>query len=416
MENKAVSIVTIKTLTTIYKDGEPANSIELANVEEHNFDIIVAKGLYNIGDKAIYIQPDYCAPLMSTEENDITLPQLLFKEYTQPFGAASKSKLGKNGRIKAVKFNFTKLGATEVIYSMGILLPTSEVLKIMQVDVLPDELDSFLEITKYEEPETGHSGLNKGSLPSGMYKTDEPNIMNLTRTQYPITLTGSLKYDGSSITIYYKSDEEMGICSRQLEKKLEQNYVSGYKTQTSETIRKHILFNRETNEKTNGWMNEVTNEFFSEVQSDWTELVTEVRDSFVDLGKPILDKLAAYCKENNLQLALRGELHGQGLKGSGNKNNPHANVKQNIKFYTVDDYSAGVTRKKTLTEFYKIIDDLELEYCDIIFKNHTFNSFEEINEKCNEYFKNNMVEGIVIRDENCYFSAKLMNLEYDSKK
>ena len=31
-------------------------------------------------------------------------------------------------------------------------------------------------------------------------------------------------------------------------------------------------------------------------------------------------------------------------------------------------------------------------------------------------FKNNMVEGIVIRDENCYFSAKLMNLEYDSKK
>ena len=70
--------------------------------------------------------------------------------------------------------------------------------------------------------------------------------MNLTRTQYPITLTGSLKYDGSSITIYYKSDEEMGICSRQLEKKLEQNYVSGYKTQTSETIRKHILFNRET--------------------------------------------------------------------------------------------------------------------------------------------------------------------------
>jgi hypothetical protein len=62
------------------------------------------------------------------------------------------------------------------------------------------------------------------------------------------------------------------------------------------------------------------------------------------------------------------------------------------------------------------MDDLELEYCDIIFKNHTFNSFEEINEKCNEYFKNNMVEGIVIRDENCYFSAKLMNLEYDSKK
>jgi len=36
--------------------------------------------------------------------------------------------------------------------------------------------------------------------------------------------------------------------------------------------------------------------------------------------------------------------------------------------------------------------------------------------KCEEYFSNNMIEGIVIRSLDGKFSAKCMNLEYDSKK
>ena len=51
----AVQLVTIKSLRTLYKNGEAAERIELANVEEHNFDIVVQKGLYNIGDKAVYM-------------------------------------------------------------------------------------------------------------------------------------------------------------------------------------------------------------------------------------------------------------------------------------------------------------------------------------------------------------------------
>ena len=37
-------------------------------------------------------------------------------------------------------------------------------------------------------------------------------------------------------------------------------------------------------------------------------------------------------------------------------------------------------------------------------------------KECNDYFKNNLVEGIVVRTLDSKFSAKIMSLEYDSKK
>ena len=114
-------------------------------------------------------------------------------------------------------------------------------------------------------------------------------------------------------------------------------------------------------------------------------------------------------------MVLRGELCGSGLKGSGNKLNPHANLKQQILFYGLDDYSSGVTKKLPLDEFYAVTKELELNVCDVIFTK-TFNSFDEIKAECEEYFKNNVVEGIVLRNQTCTFSVKYMNNYYDSKK
>ena len=48
--------------------------------------------------------------------------------------------------------------------------------------------------------------------------------------------------------------------------------------------------------------------------------------------------------------------------------------------------------------------------------NKEFNSKEELLAECNNYFKTNMIEGIVVRTVDSKFSAKVMNLEYDSKK
>jgi hypothetical protein len=48
--------------------------------------------------------------------------------------------------------------------------------------------------------------------------------------------------------------------------------------------------------------------------------------------------------------------------------------------------------------------------------NKVFNSKEELLAECNNYFKDNMIEGIVVRTLNNNFSTKIMNLAYDEKK
>ena len=119
-----VSIVTIKEIFPLYKGGEKANNVELIHLEEAGFDIVSQKGLYKVGDKAIYILPDYCV-------SDIDL----FQEFIAPKGDESKSYLGKiegkPKRIRAKKFSLHK-GDNLPLYSNGILLSYYEVGEYLQ--------------------------------------------------------------------------------------------------------------------------------------------------------------------------------------------------------------------------------------------------------------------------------------------
>ena len=121
---EAVSIVTIKEVLPLYKGEEKANNVELIHLEEAGFDIVTQKGLYKIGDKAIFIMPDYCV-----SDNE------LFKEFIAPKGDENKSYLGKiDGkprRIRAKKFNLHK-GDNLPLYSNGILLSYYEVGEYLQ--------------------------------------------------------------------------------------------------------------------------------------------------------------------------------------------------------------------------------------------------------------------------------------------
>ena len=121
---EAVSIVTIKEVLPLYKGEEKANNVELIHLEEAGFDIVTQKGLYKIGDKAIFIMPDYCV-----SDNE------LFKEFIAPKGDENKSYLGKiDGkprRIRAKKFNLHK-GDKLPLYSNGILLSYYEVGEYLQ--------------------------------------------------------------------------------------------------------------------------------------------------------------------------------------------------------------------------------------------------------------------------------------------
>ena len=331
-KNSAVSIVTVKNKIPLYKGDEQANSIEVIELEEVGFELVANKTLYQIGDKAVYIQPDYCV-------SDIPL----FESFIRPNGNESKSMLGKieglPRRIRAKKFTLSKEPNGDPVYSNGILLPYMEVNNYLNPDNkdMPElwklDLTSKLGITKYEEPESVSkgglkSGQTEGKFPEGIYKTDEENINNLwnhieKKIGYPIRLVGTEKVDGSSITIGITPEIPEGfICSRNLRKKLTIKKVVGRKKPKGLKYIKYLY--KSFLYKINLCKKPDLN-IYTEIEND---------DDFVRYGKPYLDTIKTFRGKQNL--ILRGELNGGKLKGSGNKNNPASKEQPNIKIFGLD--------------------------------------------------------------------------------
>lgn len=397
----AVEIVTIKNKIPLFKKEEEANAIELIELEEVGYELVSQKNLYQIGDKAILIQPDY-------NVSDISL----FESFIRPNGDESKSMLGKVGglarRIRAKKFTLSKEPNGDPVYSNGILLPFSSVMEYLQCSNLYVlDLTEKLGIVKYEEPEhTNKWGVKTGAgrvFPEGVYKTDEENINNLwnhleKNITYPVVLVGTEKVDGSSITIGTKQNEGF-ICSRNLQKPM--------------TIKKPDGFRKATWwEYIKSWFGVIPDlKLYKEVEND---------DDFIKHGKPYLNELLA--NKFQYDVILRGELNGGSLKGSGNKNNPASKEQANIKFFGADKIVNGIAEKLPYIEFVGITNHLSIPPTAIQFNrvaevfNREFSSKEDLLNECNAYFKQNMIEGIVVRTLDSKFSAKVMNLEYDSKK
>jgi hypothetical protein len=388
---EAVIIVTIKNRFPLFKGKDEATSIELIELEEVGYELVSQKGLYSVGDKAILIQPDYCV-------SDTPL----FESFIRPGGQESKSMLGKVGglprRIRAKKFTLSKIAEGEPVYSNGILLPYKEVQKYLdKLVLLESSLTTDLGITKYEEPDSSTPGLvGKGGrdFPVWLYKTDETNINNLWNhlekiIKYPVVLVGTEKVDGSSITLGRKNLDDY-ICSRNLikpfiERKFSHTRHLGFLERIQEFLGK-----------------EIDKKVYVESPST---------DTFVKMGKPFLEQLEAYDN-----FFLRGELNGATSKGSGNKNNPAAKEELNIKFFGLDYINeVGTVTKATKEQFDKFCKTNELPQVKTIF-NKKFNSKEALLKECDKYFKKNLIEGIVVRTLDSKFSAKVMNLEYDSKK
>ena len=399
-----VEIVTIKNKIPLYKGEEQANAIEVIELEEVGYELVANKSLYQIGDKAVLIQPDY-------NLSDISL----FDSFIKPNGDESKSMLGKVGgqarRIRAKKFNLSKEPNGDPVYSNGILLPYNEVMEYISNGSKATTLEfvnltELLGITKYEEPEhTNKYGIKTGAgkvFPEGVYKTDEENINNLwnhleNKIGYPVTLVGTEKVDGSSITIGIKKGEPF-ICSRNVNKPL--------------TIKKVVDYRKPTVWE---WIKSVFGiipdlKIYEEVEND---------DDFVKYAKPYLNEMIHYNHDNCI---LRGELNGGSLKGSGNKNNPASKEKANIKFFGVDNVVNGVAEKLPYIDFLGITNFFSAPPSTLQFNrvtevfNREFSSKEDLLAECNAYFKQNMTEGIVVRTLDSKFSAKIMNLHYDSMK
>jgi hypothetical protein len=377
-----VEIVTITAKSPLFKKGtgEPATSIELINFsfsngDECGFNVVSQKNLYSIGDSAIYIQPDYCIP--ETE---------LFSSFHVPYGDPNKSKLGKNGRIRAIKFNFSLKDSSDIIYSNGILLPLSEAnIPDNTEDLSPKvgSLAEFLGITKYEEPERFGNGDAKGGFPGFLYKTDEENAANLKSYINRILEAGerigwTLKIDGSSFTQYFKKGVDgwyTGICSRTMEKKIPDDI-----SLTSDR-----------------WVN-------------------------MSISSGLYERGMQYCQENDRELAFRGEIYGEGVtKGSGNKSNPHSKEKPNLAIFGIDDLSSGYATKLLHPEVECICHFANIPHLGII--EVCPKDYNELVDMTNEIFesykrdKGWTVEGLVVRtlDSN-NLSCKIMNNFYDSRK
>lgn len=368
-----VEIVTISRIIPIYKNGEEASAIQVvnfnfANGDECGYNVISQKGIYEVGSQALYIQPDYCLP-----------DSHLFASFTAPNGDPNKTRLGKNNRIRALKFTFSFANSSDPIYSFGILLNINE----LPIELLgAEDLEAALGITKYEEPEKGATGLTRGTVPSFLYSTDEENCANLKShinrvLESGAEVTYTIKVDGSSFTEYFKKDASSewytGICSRSLEKKI-----------TDDTA-----------------------------------------DSWVKLAKSsgLYERGMEYCKKHNVELAFRGEIYGQGLKGSGNKLNPDADKKQGLILFGVDDLASGFSTRIHYGQKHNLDDvceELEVYYTSVaVF--HPKN-YDELVSIASDIFKEEkeagrVVEGVVVRTVySNNLSVKIMNPEYDAKK
>lgn len=385
-----VSILTVKAKLPLYKGEELATRVELIQLEEVGFEIVSQKDLYEVGDKAVYIQPDY---------NLSDLP--IFLDFIAPKGSTSNSLLGKvDGipkRIRARKFNLHR-GDGVVIYSNGILLPISEVKEEIGDIVFSCDLTKELGITKYEEPEPSSNMKQSTGLkfPSFLYRTDETNINMLyghieNQLTYPIILIGTQKIDGSSITIGVTDEFPEGfICSRNMRIPFTYKKVTGRR---NKTLLEKLMF----------WTNpdlRIVEEFNNE-------------SIFLQIGRPYLNALLAKGKNN---VVLRGELNGSGCKGSGNKLNPSKGEANNIKFFNIDTKECdGQYRKLPYYSYTAFCREFNFQTVPFIFEK-TFNSKQEIIDTCEAYFKDHLIEGIVLRTPDSKFSTKYMNNYYDSKK
>jgi len=199
-------LVTVRKISAIESiDG--ADKIEKVVVDGWN--MVAQKGIHEVGKDILFFEIDSFLP-----ESDVRFESFM-KFGTRTFDGVKGHKV-KTIRLKGV-------------YSQGIIMPLSEFPEITD----PQEDVDYAEIVgvvKWEKPEVvGYNGDAKGTFPWFLHKSDQERIQNLygklSQTNYNTKFVGTLKMDGSSITVFYVNGEkynnqEFGYCSRNQELKL----------------------------------------------------------------------------------------------------------------------------------------------------------------------------------------------------
>ena len=195
--------------------------------------------------------------------------------------------------------------------SQGLLLPLSTVYCLpptTEVDIMGDDVSEPLGIVKYEAPIPAQlAGEVKGMFPGWIQKTDQERVQNLKeefdywlKEQHAWEVTEKL--DGSSMTVYLR-DGEFGVCSRNLELKP------------------------------------------SETNSLWKVAVR--------------NDLELKLRRANRNLALQGELIGEGIQG-----NPYKQKGQ--EFFLFDIYDIDTSKYLTPAERNAFVEEHDIKHVPVL--------------------------------------------------
>lgn len=198
MERKLASVQEILSIDDI----PGADMIQCATVK--GWKLVVKKGEFNTGDKAIYCEIDSFLPIR------------------EEFEFLRKSSFKRMGELEGFRLRTIKLRGQ---VSQGLLLPVTVLKDKVYADQykrlsIGDDVSEALGVFKYEPPIPAElSGIMKGGFPNYIPKTDEERIQNLVdvyenfrKSNFYVTE----KLDGSSAT-YYFNNGIFGACSRNID-------------------------------------------------------------------------------------------------------------------------------------------------------------------------------------------------------
>lgn len=200
---KLAKIVRIDELNPI----EGADAIECAVVG--GWKVVAQKGLYNVGDLAVYFEIDSWIP------NELA-----------PFLSKGKEPREFEG-VKGERLKTIKLRGQ---LSQGLLMPMKEIVEFvgnpLRVFEEDQDMTETLGIKKWEKPVNAQlAGVCRGNFPSLIPKTDQERVQNLKKAIESArgdTFEVTEKLEGSSMTVYQMvvdGEMQFGVCSRNMDLK-----------------------------------------------------------------------------------------------------------------------------------------------------------------------------------------------------
>jgi RNA ligase (TIGR02306 family) len=214
--------------------------------------VVAKKDEFKVGDDVVFIEVDAWVP-----------------HHLAPFLSKGKEPRVYKG-VSGERLRTVKLRGQ---LSQGLVLPLTAV---PESALWFEDLTEVLGIQKWErELSPQLAGLAKGNFPSFIAKTDQERIQNLPEIidELDVRYEVTTKLDGSSITIYVK-DGEVGVCSRNLELKLDESNAGNTFVKTAMESR-------------------------------------------------LLESLEWFHKETRQNIAIQGELMGPGIQGNREKLDEH---------------------------------------------------------------------------------------------